>query len=41
VAADDACVGYVLVVMGFALLEPAGAVHFPFAACDHSFVDCA
>ena len=40
VTADDACVGYELVVMGFALLRPAGAVYFPAAASDQSAVDC-
>ena len=40
VAADDACVGHEMVVMGFALLGPAGAVYFPAAASDQSVVDC-
>ena len=40
VAADYACVGHEMVVMGFALLGPAGVVYFPAAASDQSVVDC-
>ena len=40
VAADDACDGFELVMMGFALLGPAGAVYFPAAASCQLVVDC-